>query len=225
MCYNKIHVSREENMRLRNNPKAKELIENHRDVVIDLKEKVDLKTLFASNQPVRMEIGMGKGDFIINMALQHPEINFIGVEKYDSVLYVALKKFLAMEQKPSNLRFICFDATNLLDYFEKNSLQKIYLNFSDPWPKAKHAKRRLTYRSYLAIYQELLSEDGDIEFKTDNRGLFEYSLISMNQYGMEFVDVSLDLHHSAGYEDNVMTEYERKFSPFGPIYKIEAKFK
>ena len=212
-------------MRLRNNPKAKELIENHRDVVIDLKEKVDLKTLFASNQPVRMEIGMGKGDFIINMALQHPEINFIGVEKYDSVLYVALKKYLAMEQKPSNLRFICFDATNLLDYFEKNSLQKIYLNFSDPWPKAKHAKRRLTYRSYLAIYQELLSEDGDIEFKTDNRGLFEYSLISMNQYGMEFVDVSLDLHHSTGYEDNVMTEYERKFSPFGPIYKIEAKFK
>ena len=169
-------------MRLRNNPKAKELIENHRDVVIDLKEKVDLKTLFASNQPVRMEIGMGKGDFIINKALQHPEINFIGVEKYDSVLYVALKKYLAMEQKPSNLRFICFDATNLLDYFEKNSLQKIYLNFSDPWPKAKHAKRRLTYRSYLAIYQELLSEDGDIEFKTDNRGLFEYSLISMNQY-------------------------------------------
>ena len=130
-----------------------------------------------------------------------------------------------MEQKPSNLRFICFDATNLLDYFEKNSLQKIYLNFSDPWPKAKHAKRRLTYRSYLAIYQELLSEDGDIEFKTDNRGLFEYSLISMNQYGMEFVDLSLDLHHSEGYEDNVMTEYERKFSPFGPIYKIEAKFK
>lgn len=209
-------------MRLRNNPKAKELIENHRDVVIDLKEKLDLTTLFPSNQPVRMEIGMGKGDFIINMALQHPDINFIGVEKYDSVLYVALKKFLAKEQKPTNLRFICFDATNLLDYFEKHSLQKIYLNFSDPWPKSRHAKRRLTCNTILNDYCRILAKDGTIELKTDNRKLFEYSLQEFTTKGLPIEKLSLNLHEDE--EDIITTEYEDKFVLKGNvIYFIEVK--
>ena len=210
-------------MRLRNNPKAKELIENNRDIVLDLKEKVDLKELFGNDHPTHIEIGMGKGDFIIQKALQNPEINFIGVEKYDSVLVAALKKLLEID-RIDNLKLICLDATHLLDYFDKHAFDKIYLNFSDPWPKSKHAKRRLTYKTYLEIYKALLIKAGDIEFKTDNRGLFEFSILSMNEYGMSFEDICLDLHHSEGYEDNIMTEYERKFSPFGPIYKIQACF-
>lgn len=214
----------EESMRLRNNPKAKELIENHREIVLDTSQPLDLKNIFANEHPLRIEIGMGKGDFIIEMAKRYPEINFIGIEKYDSVLVAALKKLIAIESIP-NLRLMCFDATHLTEYFPAHSIEKIYLNFSDPWPKSKHDKRRLTYSSYLAIYQLLLKEEGDIEFKTDNRGLFEFSIISMNQYSMNFKDICLDLHHSSGYEDNIMTEYERKFSPFGPIYKIQANFK
>ncbi|MFQ6862128.1 MAG: tRNA (guanosine(46)-N7)-methyltransferase TrmB [Beduini sp.] len=211
-------------MRLRNNPKAKELIENHREIVLKTDELFDLKNIFTNDQPLRIEIGMGKGDFIIEMAKRYPQINFIGIEKYDSVLVAALKKLISGEAIP-NLRLMCFDAAHLPDLFPAHSIEKIYLNFSDPWPKSKHDKRRLTYRSYLDIYKLLLKEDGDIEFKTDNRGLFEFSIVSMNQYPMDFKDICLDLHHSEGYEDNIMTEYERKFSPFGPIYKIQANFR
>lgn len=211
-------------MRLRNNPKAKELIENHREIVLKTDELFDLKDIFTNDQPLRIEIGMGKGDFIIEMAKRYPHINFIGIEKYDSVLVAALKKLIGEEAIP-NLRLMCFDATHLPDLFPAHSIEKIYLNFSDPWPKSKHDKRRLTYKSYLEIYQLLLKEDGDIEFKTDNRRLFEFSIVSMNQYPMDFKDICLDLHHSEGYEDNIMTEYERKFSPFGPIYKIQANFR
>lgn len=211
-------------MRLRNNPKAKELIENHREIVLKTDELFDLKNIFENDQPLHIEIGMGKGDFIIEMAKRHPQINFIGIEKYDSVLVAALKKLMDEEAVP-NLRLMCFDATHLPDLFPAHSIEKIYLNFSDPWPKSKHDKRRLTYRTYLDIYKLLLKEEGDIEFKTDNRGLFEFSIISMNQYPMDFKDICLDLHHSAGYEENIMTEYERKFRPFGPIYKIQANFR
>ncbi|WP_041139107.1 tRNA (guanosine(46)-N7)-methyltransferase TrmB [Beduini massiliensis] len=211
-------------MRLRNNPKAKELIENHREIVLKTDEPFDLKNIFTQDQPLRIEIGMGKGDFIIEMAKRYPQINFIGIEKYDSVLVAALKKLIDEEPLP-NLRLMCFDAAHLQELFPAHSIEKIYLNFSDPWPKSKHDKRRLTYRSYLRIYELLLKEGGDIEFKTDNRGLFEFSLVSMNQYPMDFKDICLDLHHADGYEDNIMTEYERKFSPFGPIYKIQANFR
>ena len=211
-------------MRLRNNPKAKELIENHRDIVLDTTNDFDLNSIFNNDYPLRIEIGMGKGDFIIEMAKRNPDINFIGIEKYDSVLVAALKKLINEEKLP-NLRLMCFDASKLLDLFPAHSVEKIYLNFSDPWPKSKHDKRRLTYKTYLDIYKVLLKEEGDIEFKTDNRGLFEFSIILMNQYSMDFKDICLDLHHSSGYEDNIMTEYERKFSPFGPIYKIQANFR
>lgn len=211
-------------MRLRNNRNAKEIIEKNRDLVLNLEEKFNFKQIFNNNHPVYIEVGMGKGDFIIQNALRNPDINYIGIEKYDSVLVAAIKK-LPEDQRPSNLRLACLDAGNLLDYFDLNSVDRLYLNFSDPWPKARHYKRRLTYKDYLSLYRSILKKDGHIEFKTDNRGLFEFSIVSMNNYSMDFMDICLDLHHSEGYEDNIMTEYERKFSPYGPIYKITAKFK
>lgn len=115
-----------------------------------------------------------------------------------------------------------FDALKLLDYFSENQVDVLYLNFSDPWPKKRHTKRRLTYKDFLENYKKVLKKDGIIEFKTDNRGLFEYSLVSMQNFGMEFIDVYLDLHKTEVF--NVETEYEKKFSPFGPIYKLVAKF-
>ncbi len=211
-------------MRLRRNKNAHSIIESHRDIVLPLDTKLDFLNIFGNCNPVHVEIGMGKGDFIIQNAICHPQINYIGIEKYDSVLVAALKK-LEMHDKIPNLRLLCLDASLLLDYFDINCVDCIYLNFSDPWPKSRHYKRRLTYSSYLTIYEKLLKEDGHIEFKTDNRSLFEYSLISMNHYGMTFEDICLDLHHSDGYEENIMTEYERKFSPYGPIYRIVTQFK
>ena len=168
---------------------------------------------------------MGKGDFIYENARQFPEINFVGIEKYPSVLAAAINKINAREEKVNNLRLMHYDAIELHQVFEKDEVDKIFLNFSDPWPKKKHAKRRLTSETFLPIYQNILKRDGELILKTDNRTLFEYSLISFQQFGLQFEDVCLDLHHSDGYEDNIQTEYERKFSPFGPIYRIVTKFK
>lgn len=167
---------------------------------------------------------MGKGDFIIENAKTYPDINFIGIEKFPSVMVGALKK-IDEEEPLANLRLMKVDAIELNDIFLENEVSRIYLNFSDPWPKKKHAKRRLTSETFLPIYQNILKRDGELILKTDNRTLFEYSLISFQQFGLQFEDVCLDLHHSDGYEDNIQTEYERKFSPFGPIYRIVTKFK
>ena len=171
---------------------------------------------FNDKKKLCIEIGTGKGDFIIGMARNNPDVNFIGIEKYPSVLVRAVQK---IEDIPDNLRFMCFDAKNICDYFDHN-VDTIYLNFSDPWPKKRHAKRRLTSPDFLNVYRQLLKKDGLIEFKTDNRGLFEYSLQSVteNHYHLDYV--SLDLHNSPEAEDNIMTEYERKFSVNGPIYKM-----
>ena len=168
-------------------------------------------------------VGMGKGDFIIENARRNPDINFIGIEKYSTVLTIAVKKYLEMDALP-NLRFMKEDAAVLGEVFAENEIDTVYLNFSDPWPKKRHSKRRLTYASFLDVYKNILKEEGHLIFKTDNRPFFEYSLVSMNNYGVRFHDVCLDLHHSEGYEDNVMTEYEKKFSPFGPIYRIDIDF-
>ena len=173
---------------------------------------------FDDKKKLCIEIGTGKGDFIIGMARNNPDVNFIGIEKYPSVLVRAVQK---IEDIPGNLRFMCFDAKNICDYFDHN-VDTIYLNFSDPWPKKRHTKRRLTYKDFLENYKKVLKKDGIIEFKTDNRGLFEYSLVSMQNFGMEFIEVYLDLHKTEVF--NVETEYEKKFSPFGPIYKLVAKF-
>ena len=162
---------------------------------------------------------MGKGDFIYQNALKHPENNYIGIEKFPSVLAAAINK-INKQEKLDNLKLMHYDALELLNVFEKGEIDHLFLNFSDPWPKKRHAKRRLTSSDFLNVYRQLLKKDGLIEFKTDNRGLFEYSLQSVteNHYHLDYV--SLDLHNSPEAEDNIMTEYERKFSVNGPIYKM-----
>ncbi|MBS5113497.1 MAG: tRNA (guanosine(46)-N7)-methyltransferase TrmB [Coprobacillus cateniformis] len=213
-------------MRLRNNPKANEILENHKDIVVfnPNENKGKWHDVFSNDHPIYIEIGMGKGDFIIENAKTYPDINFIGIEKFPSVMVGALKK-IDEEEPLANLRLMKVDAIELNDIFLENEVSRIYLNFSDPWPKKKHAKRRLTSETFLPIYQNILKRDGELILKTDNRTLFEYSLISFQQFGLQFEDVCLDLHHSDAYEDNIQTEYERKFSPFGPIYRIVTKFK
>lgn len=213
-------------MRLRNNPKANEILEKHEGVVVlNPKECFgNWKNVFNNTNPIYIEIGMGKGTFIIENAKRFPEINFIGIEKFPSVMVGALKKVDQEENLP-NLRLIKEDALALTEVFEKNEVDRIYLNFSDPWPKKKHAKRRLTSETFLPIYKKILKPKGEVILKTDNRLLFEYSLVSFQQNGLDFHDVCLDLHNSEGYDDNIQTEYERKFSPFGPIYRIVTTFK
>lgn len=214
-------------MRLRNNPKANEILENSKEfVVLNTKEnKGHWSALFQNDHPIYIEVGMGKGDFIIENAIRYPDINFIGIEKFPSVLVSAVKKINEENLQLPNLKLMKEDAILLTDVFSMNEVQRIYLNFSDPWPKKKHAKRRLTSPLFLNVYKDILSDEGELILKTDNRGFFEYSLISLQQFGMKFLDVCLDLHHSEGYEDNIQTEYERKFSPFGPIYRIVTTFK
>ena len=213
-------------MRLRNNPKANEILEEHQQfVVLNTKDyKGKWKELFGNDHPLYIEVGMGKGDFIIENAKRYPEINFIGIEKFPSVLVVAAKKVDEQEEL-KNLKLMKIDAVELNEVFDVNEVDRIYLNFSDPWPKARHAKRRLTSHTFLPVFKQILKNDGELILKTDNRSLFEFSLVSFNQFNMEFKDVCLDLHHSEGYEDNIQTEYERKFSPFGPIYRIVTMFK
>lgn len=213
-------------MRLRNKPWAKPLIqENPQYVVTDPATlRGNWQSRFEKEQPLYIEIGMGKGRFIVEMAKKYPERNFIGLEMQTVATGIALKKQL--EAKLPNLQLVCANGSGLTEFFEPNEVSGIYLNFSDPWPKNRNEKRRLTYKSFLAQYEEVMQADGHLEFKTDNRGLFEYSLTSLNNYGMVFDQVWLDLHQTPDVEDNVMTEYGEKFSQKGqPIYKLEAHFK
>ncbi|QBK26565.1 tRNA (guanosine(46)-N7)-methyltransferase TrmB [Ureibacillus thermophilus] len=212
-------------MRMRNKPWAKEFIEQHPEIIIQNPENYKGKwnELFGNNHPLHIEVGSGKGQFIVGMAQANPEINYIGIELYDKVIVKALEKALEAGSPP-NLRLLKINAEELEKFFKKNEVQRIYLNFSDPWPKKRHAKRRLTHERFLKIYESILVDEGEIHFKTDNRGLFEYSLVSMSQYGMVLQYVSLDLHANEP-EDNIRTEYEEKFSAMGqPIYRLEAKF-
>lgn len=211
-------------MRLRNIPNASQkLAKNERDFVANPKEyKGKWHELFGNNNPIHIEIGMGKGQFISQLALKNPNINYIGIEKFTSVLLRGSEKLEEIDIH--NVKLINVDALELKDIFDTGEIDQIYLNFSDPWPKNAHAKRRLTSNRFLPIYQDILKEDGEIHFKTDNRLLFEFSLESINNYGMLLKNISLDLHNSS-FEDNIMTEYEEKFSKFGPIYRLEATFK
>lgn len=208
-------------MRLRNNPKAYDIMEENGDFVILEPElhKGKYHDIFVENKPLYIEIGMGKGDFIYQNALKHPENNYIGIEKFPSVLAAAINKINKLP-KLDNLKLMHYDAIELNKVFDKGEIDHLFLNFSDPWPKSRHAKRRLTSPAFLEVYRQLLRKDGVIEFKTDNRGLFEYSLQSVteNDYHLDYV--SLDLHNSPEADDNIMTEYERKFSVNGPIYKM-----
>ena len=213
-------------MRLKKVPRAGEYIATYPEfAVIDgVDLKGDWQSIFEVSQPIHIEIGMGKGGFINEMARLYPEINFIGIELYDSVLMRALEKLV--ENPLPNLRLLHADAKNLQMIFDKGEVAKIYLNFSDPWPKTRHAKRRLTHESFLTVYEAILVSGGRLQLKTDNRALFEYSLLSFNLFGMTFLDVSVDLHaNPQSYPDNVMTEYETKFHGKGqPIYLLEANF-
>lgn len=210
-------------MRIRNVKNAKETLLAYPQYVITQPEKYRGKwqSLFPYPQPLHVEIGMGKGRFIREMAKMHPNINYIGIERMDSIVYRALEKQI-LDPVP-NLMLIQVDASTMKELFKRDEISRIYLNFSDPWPKVRHEKRRLTHESFLSQYKHVLNPQGEIHFKTDNRGLFEYSLSSMSRFKMAFYNISLDLHRDEP-KDNVRTEYEEKFSPFGPIYRLEAAF-
>lgn len=213
-------------MRLKHKPWAAEYIQQHPDVIIPNPEdyKGKWNEAFGNDNPLHIEVGTGKGQFVLGMALQNPDVNYIGIELFDSVIVCALEKIEAAN-KPSNLRLLKVDGAKLEEFFGKGDVDRVYLNFSDPWPKVRHAKRRLTHEGFLKIYENILVDNGEIHFKTDNRGLFEYSLVSMNEYGMALNYVSLDLHANMP-EDNIMTEYEEKFSKLGqPIYRLECQYK
>lgn len=202
-------------MRLRNVKNADIILKNS-NYCIDKPEsyKGNWEKLFKNDKPIMLEIGMGKGDFIIGMAKLHPEYNFIGIEKYESVLVRAVEK-LESENLP-NVFVIRYDAADLSNIFNKE-IDTIYLNFSDPWPKKRHYKRRLTYRDFLVTYDKLFKGDSKIKMKTDNDGLFESTLIELNNYGYKFLNVYLDLWNSS--VENVKTEYEIKFASLG--FKIK----
>jgi len=267
--------------RLRNIPAAKEAVKNNPRV---LKNPVVSAEVFGNDHPLQLEIGMGKGRFIMGMAKLHPGINYIGVEVYESVLYRALQKLERIEKNPedlsvddmerdetesgnnngsvevvetqtadgsiacdkesdeandnangnasdeacdvySNLRFLCVNAADLSEYLTDGSVDKIYLNFSDPWPKERHAHRRLVSANFLKLFSRLLKDEGIIEFKTDNVGLFEYGLTQIEEAGYELLYENRDLHaDEAEMKENVMTEYEEKFSAKGnKICKFRIK--
>lgn len=180
--------------------------------------------IFGNENPIHIEVGMGKGRFLMDMAVLHPEINYVGIEMYDSVLLRAVQKREKLETEIKNLFFIRMDARQLPEVFAEGEVDRIYLNFSDPWPKDRHAKRRLTSDRFLAVYDKILQPDGIIEFKTDNQDLFRYSLESIPEAGWQVTSHTFDLHHSDMAEGNVMTEYETKFSAEGkPICKLTAR--
>ena len=210
-------------MRLRNIPGAQDAILESPYVVQEPQtKKGHWAEVFAKKQPLHIEVGMGKGRFLMDLARLHPEINYVGIEMYDSVLLRAVQKREQLEEDLPNLYFIRMDARNLPDVFEKGEVDKIYLNFSDPWPKERHAKRRLTSRWFLERYDKILAPEGTVEFKTDNRPLFEFSLEEVKEAGWVLDASTFDLHHDAKLmEGNVMTEYEEKFSRAGnPIHKM-----
>ena len=213
-------------MRLKNIPGAKEAVQKSEYVVQDPQAlRGRWHEFFGKDAPLYIEVGMGKGRFIMEMARKHPDICLIGIEMYDSVLLRALQKKQELEEAGillPNLKFIRVDARLLPEIFGKSEVDRIYLNFSDPWPKARHDKRRLTSRVFLQRYDQILKPDGKVEFKTDNRTLFDFSLEEATEAGWTIEQHTFDLHHDPEMcEDNVMTEYEEKFSSLGnPICKM-----
>lgn len=212
-------------MRQRYKPWADDFIKENKDLIIPNPEsrKGSWAKLFSNDRPIHIEIGTGKGQFITGMAKQYPDINFIGIEVVKSVIVTAAQKVI--DEQLDNVLLLNEDANHLTNLFAENETSMIYLNFSDPWPKNRHEKRRLTFHTFLKQYEYIMHPDGEIVFKTDNRGLFEYSLVSFSKYGMELEEVNLDLH-AIDDPTNVMTEYEEKFSAKGSkIYRSRVKFK
>lgn len=207
-------------MRLRNIKGADEKILASEFVVQNPVEyKDNWKACFQNDKPLHIEIGMGKGQFLHALAKENPDINYVGIERYSSVLLRAIQKM--EEEEVSNLKFICIDAKEITDVFGEGEVDKIYLNFSDPWPKDRHAKRRLPSRQFLARYDVILKKDGFLEFKTDNRGLFDFAVEELPEAGWKARAITYDLHNDEEMvKGNIMTEYEEKFSSMGnPICK------
>ena len=221
-------------MRLRNIPRAESVLAASPRVLKDPEQfrGAFRQTVFQNTNPLHIEIGMGKGQFLLTLALQNPSVNYIGIERYSSVLLRPVEKLASMqaagEAVPSNLRFICMDAADISQVFAPGEVDRIYLNFSDPWPKDRHAKRRLTSHEFLERYEKILPEEGLVEFKTDNRDLFEFSLEEIrNAPNWTLNAYTYDLHNNEEMNrGNVMTEYEEKFSSVGnPICKLIAEFR
>ena len=213
-------------MRVRNRKGAPEMMAANSQYVVENPEAFRGKwsEKFGNHNPIHIEVGSGKGGFITGMAQQNPDINYIAIDMQLTVLSFALDKVLHLDLP--NVQLLHVDGSSLTNYFEAGEVDLVYLNFSDPWPKSRHEKRRLTYKDFLKTYETILVKNGQVHFKTDNRGLFEYSLSAMSQYGMVLNQVWLDLHADDVFaEKNVMTEYEAKFSEKGQvIYRVEAQF-
>lgn len=199
-------------MRLRNVKGAREKISNSVSVIDNPKEyKGKWSEVFGNDNPIYIEIGMGKGRFIIDNAMKNPDINYIGIEKFSSVLVRAIEKKESLENKLDNLVFLRFDAEYIEEIFDKEEVGRIYLNFSDPWPKDRHAKRRLTSKEYFKRYDNILKREGKVIFKTDNKSLFDFSLEQVKEAGWNLINMTNDLHNSEFVADNIMTEYEERF--------------
>lgn len=211
-------------MRLRNVKGAREKIGSSISVIDNPKEyKGKWNTLFDNNNPIHIEIGMGKGRFIIDNAIKNPNINYIGIEKFSSVLVRAIERKEHNENELKNLYFLRFDAEYIEEIFEKDEIGRIYLNFSDPWPKDRHAKRRLTSKEYFKRYNNILCKEGSVIFKTDNKDLFNFSLEQIELANWNLVSKTNDLHNSEYVEGNIMTEYEERFVNEGiNINRLEA---
>ena len=207
-------------MRLRNIKGSREVIASNEFVVQEAEgQRGQWKAVFGNENPVHIEIGMGKGQFIMELARRNPDVNYVGIEKYSSVLIRAIEK-RSQEDLP-NLLFVRMDAEHIAEVFGPEEVDRIYLNFSDPWPKDRHAKRRLTSKEFLARYDQCLKKEGFIQFKTDNRPLFDFTLEQAAEANWQTNEVSYDLHHSEYVEGNIMTEYEERFSAQGnPIHRV-----
>lgn len=211
-------------MRMRKKKNCAARIERCGDIRITNPEEYNGKwcEVFGNDNPIHVEIGCGKGSFVVGMAKMYPNVNFIAIEKVEDVIVMAMEK--AIENEVKNVRFMDLDAERIEDFFEKGEIERIYLNFSDPWKKNKQAKRRLTHKKFLDRYKKVLNSGDYIWFKTDNRKLFEFSLNSFCAEDFKLRNITLDLHNS-GFEGNVVTEYEQRFVDLGqPIYRLEATF-
>ncbi|WP_411842058.1 tRNA (guanosine(46)-N7)-methyltransferase TrmB [Salinicoccus sp. HZC-1] len=210
-------------MRMRNKPWAMDFLSSNGDIVdVESRYAGRITEFFETGSPLHIEVGTGMGTFITELAKRNPDINYVGIELDKNVMIRVLEKVRESELK--NVRLLLLDAKKINEYFNEDEVDRVYLNFSDPWPKNRHEKRRLTYRSFLEQYKSILKDDGELHFKTDNRGLFEYSLTSLNRFGMIFHEVILNLHEDEP-EDNIRTEYEEKFSAKGNlIYRLKASF-
>lgn len=210
--------------RVRKQPGTREALMQYAPVVVLEPEqyKGRWQEAFGNANPIQMEVGMGKGKFVSTMARQNSDINFIGVEVIEEVLLDAVKRMNRAEGIPDNLRLVWINASLLEDLFAPGEVERIYLNFSDPWPKTRHAKRRLTHKGFLDQYALILNAEGQVHFKTDNQGLFEFSLNEFSACGWKLQNIQLDMYKKLP-EGNVATEYETKFHNQGlPIYRLEA---